>query len=110
MTKDLTESFLKECLMCPAFLIRFEKVPIDSILVIKEIIEKQANPHDTQKVKALAEDISKNGLKKPIVLLHLPNGEYKLIEGYHRYIACKSLGWKEIECRIQTEVKSTRKK
>jgi ParB family chromosome partitioning protein len=82
------------------------RFPIDSIRLYEDILQKQqADPCHMERVKVLAEDISKNGLQKPIVVLHLQNGEYKLMEGYHRYMACKSLGWKEIECSVKESIR-----
>ena len=78
----------------------------DSIKLYEDILQKQqADPCHMKRVKALAKDISKNGLQKPIEVLHLQNGEYKLMEGYHRYMACKLLGWKEIECYVKESIK-----
>lgn len=79
---------------------------IDSIRLHEDSLRTlQADPCYMKKVKDLAEDISKNGLKEPIELLHLQDGGYQLIEGYHRYMACKLLGWKEIECHVKESVK-----
>jgi ParB family chromosome partitioning protein len=81
------------------------RLPIDSIRLHEDTLQKQqANSHDTEKVKDLAENISKNGLQEPIRVILRQDGKYLLIEGYHRYMACKLLGWKEIECRVTKSV------
>lgn len=52
-------------------------------------------------IEALAASLKKDGLLQPIVVTKLENSPgYTIIAGERRYRASKSLGWKEIECRI----------
>lgn len=52
-----------------------------------------------ERIDKLKEDISKNGFKEPIILIYdkfSNGGEASIIEGNHRIIAAKELGFKEI--------------
>lgn len=54
-----------------------------------------------QKVEELIEDISKNGLKTPLMIHKIGTNFYEVVEGVHRLRALKRLGWKEVPCEIQ---------
>ena len=92
--------------MSKVFRITFDKIPLESIKLAPDIVLQQSTPEHRLRVENLAQDISKNGLQKPIVVLQQLNGEFKLIEGYHRYNACKSLGWEVIDCRIHIDARA----
>jgi hypothetical protein len=47
----------------------------------------------------LAEDIQKNGLKEPLIVV-LQEDSYLVVDGNHRLVVLRSLGWKEIPCYI----------
>lgn len=50
-------------------------------------------------LQKLADDIRKNGLNDPLIVER--NGDfYKVIDGNHRFIVLKMLGWKEIPCFV----------
>lgn len=49
-------------------------------------------------IEQLASSIRDLGLLNPITL----TTSYRLIAGYHRYLACKSLGWEDIPANIVT--------
>jgi hypothetical protein len=51
-------------------------------------------------VKELVEDITKNGLKEPLIVRKIGNNFYEVIEGVHRLRALKELRWKEVPCEI----------
>jgi len=81
------------------------KLALDSIMLDQAILLKQkAETNNEERIRNLAESISEIGLQNPIVVVHLQNGSYKLIEGYHRYMACKRLGHKEVNCRVKEAV------
>jgi ParB family chromosome partitioning protein len=65
---------------------------IDSIV----IGERKRQAHDVQ---ALAESIATLGLLQPIVVTP-KNGAYHLVAGYHRLLACRSLGWTTIDAIV----------
>jgi N6-adenosine-specific RNA methylase IME4 len=65
---------------------------IDSIT----IGERKRQAHDVQ---ALAESIATLGLLQPIVVTP-QNGAYHLVAGYHRLLACRSLGWTTIDAIV----------
>lgn len=56
-------------------------------------------PAAAEYVRELAEDIAKNGLKKPIEIHKIEAG-YEVVSGVHRLKAVKKLGWIEVECVI----------
>lgn len=65
-------------------------VGIDKI-VVGDRIRKEFG-----EIKELAEDIRENGLINPPVV----NKNYELLAGERRLLACKSLGWSQIEVRM----------
>jgi len=80
----------------------------------KQIVEKRSlsslQPHPQQaalfpplsdlELKALANDIERNGLQQPVEIL--PDGT--IICGHQRVAAAKLLGWAEIDCNIRTDL------
>ena len=66
--------------MSPVFGITFGKIPLNSIKLDPDIVLKQSIQEHKARVENLAQDISKNGLHTPIVVLQQLNGEFKLIE------------------------------
>jgi len=63
-----------------------------------------AMPNSRETIDKLKEDIAKNGFKEPIVLVYdkfSNDGEASIIEGNHRIIAAKELGFTEIPVRIE---------
>lgn len=61
--------------------------------------EQQPRQNRTHNVDELAESIKTDGLLNPIVVTRDGDG-YRIIAGERRYHALKSLGWKDVECRI----------
>lgn len=49
-------------------------------------------------IEQLADSIRELGLLNPITV----TTDYRLIAGYHRYLACKSLGWNDIPANVVT--------
>lgn len=72
------------------------KVRIEDIK-LKPSILKDNIPMSNEEFEGLKLDIKENGLKYPIVL----NQSLELIDGYHRYKACKELGFIEIDAEIR---------
>jgi len=68
------------------------KMPIEKI----EVDEKSRIRGELGELKSLQESIAKVGLLNPILV----DEERKLIAGYRRLLACKNLGWREIEVRV----------
>lgn len=68
------------------------KIPIENIKVDEEHrIRKELGD-----LKSLQESIQKIGLLNPILV----DEDYKLVAGSRRLVACKNLGWQEIEVRV----------
>ncbi|MBD3383306.1 hypothetical protein GF407_00125 [candidate division KSB1 bacterium] len=66
------------------------KVKIDDI-----IIGDRIRTSDIE-LDALVDSIRKAGLIQPVVI----NENYQLLSGYRRLMACKDLGWSEIDVRM----------
>jgi len=64
------------------------KVKIDEIIIGKRI------RRETGELEPLIESIRRHGLLNPVTLTR----DKRLIAGYRRIKAAKSLGWEEIEC------------
>lgn len=54
-----------------------------------------------ESIRELAQSIAQDGLLQPIGVVE-KNAKYEIIFGHRRYLACKSLGWRDIEARIIT--------
>lgn len=63
---------------------------------IEKVIVKDRIRKDFGDIEELAEDIRQNGLINPPVI----NKDNVLLAGERRLLACKALGWKEIEVRV----------
>lgn len=50
-------------------------------------------------VKEMADSIKEHGLLQPILVRPKEN-QFEIIAGCRRYLACKSLGWKQITCNV----------
>ncbi len=68
------------------------KIAVNHISVEKEERIRQ----DQGDIQALAESIRKVGLLNPIIV----DEKYRLVAGFRRLIACRVLGWEEIEARV----------
>lgn len=83
---------------------RVKKIPIAIIIVDRE--GRQRDRIDD--LKSLMESIKQNGLIQPIVVQALPpirdKSDYLLIAGERRLEACRLLGWKEISCRLMSDL------
>ena len=66
------------------------------IVLIGEITDPFEGKRDKKKVETLAEDISKHGLKCPLLV----DVEYVIIDGSHRLGALQKLGWKEVSIEV----------
>jgi hypothetical protein len=49
-----------------------------------------------ENIDKLKEDIFKNGFKEPIIVQYTNNGKASIVEGNHRYVAAKELGYDKI--------------
>ena len=62
------------------------------------------NPNNARKnsanINALSQSIAAIGLHQPIVVRPVGNGKYVVVAGMRRYLACQSLQWDEIECKV----------
>ncbi len=68
------------------------KVPMEKIVIDEEHRIRK----DPGNLAALTSSISRLGLLNPIVL----DEEYRLVAGHRRFMACRSLGWKEIDAHL----------
>jgi len=72
------------------------KVPLDSILEPAV----QLRPVNPRVVAELAKSIAGSGLLQP-VMVKPSNGKYALVFGFHRVLACRSLGWTEMPAIVK---------
>jgi ParB family chromosome partitioning protein len=49
----------------------------------------------------LRAEIAQKGLCEPIIIRSKGNDSYVVVDGYHRWLICRDLGYKEIPCIIQ---------
>lgn len=77
----------------PPYQWHFEMVPIDKIF-----------PKEIQNLTGLEElkaDIKKNGLKHNLTLrIDINDGTYHIVDGCHRIMALRKLGWTEVPCMV----------
>ena len=67
---------------------------------INRIKPNNYNPKTTEdhkdKYELIVEGIKQMGMKSPIDVRELDGGMWEIIDGFHRWTACKELGWKII--------------
>ncbi|MGD9671849.1 MAG: ParB/RepB/Spo0J family partition protein [Candidatus Nitrosocosmicus sp.] len=52
-------------------------------------------------IEELINSILQHGLLNPIIVREISGGDsYEIVSGLRRYLACKALGWKKIQCHI----------
>jgi ParB family chromosome partitioning protein len=72
------------------------KVPLDKIMPRP----LNCNELDDETFNGLMEDIKLNGLRYPVLVRQIGQESYELVDGEHRWLAAKRLGWKEIEAQV----------
>ena len=76
---------------------------------ISDIVSNPYQPRkyfEEEKIKELAQSISTYGLLQPIILTKAAEG-YQIAAGERRFLACSSLGWKEIPAIVREYQDST---
>lgn len=67
----------------------------------KQLDDEPEGTKLTQTIDGLAQNIAEHGLIHPITVRKIPEqGTYQIVAGERRYLACKSLGHAEIECKV----------
>jgi len=71
------------------------------LIQVSEIIENKYNPNemDDSSFQKLVLNIKRKGFRKPLEVRKV-NDKYIIIDGAHRFKACKQLGFKEVECIV----------
>jgi len=76
---------------------------------ISEIVSNPYQPRkffEEEKIRELAQSINTYGLLQPIILTKTEEG-YQIAAGERRYLACSSIGWKEIPAIVREYQDST---
>jgi len=73
-----------------------------TLIKIDLIAPNDWNPNIIQEdiLAKLRAEIRQKGLTQPITVRSSGNG-YEIVDGYHRWLICRDLGWQEIPCIIQ---------
>jgi ParB/RepB/Spo0J family partition protein len=71
------------------------------LIKVEDIIENEYNPNemDDGSFQKLVLNIKRKGFRKPLEVRKV-NDKYIIIDGAHRFKACKQLGHKEVECIV----------
>ena len=84
-------------------------IPACSLSRVSELNVRKdldAGSEDTD-IDGLAKSIADQGLLSPITVLMTPDGNYDLIIGQRRYLACKKLGWTSIPAIVRDSMDET---
>ena len=49
---------------------------------------------------SLMASVVKYGLNQPLLVMEMPGGRFRLLEGSRRLAAVKSLGWETVACQV----------
>lgn len=83
------------------------KVPLGIITIDIDKIIPSIHEHSKEKTRELREIIMREGITDPIIVMIHPDnriqGKYLIKDGNHRYHIAKSLGYKDILCRVVLE-------
>jgi ParB-like chromosome segregation protein Spo0J len=84
-----------ECFCCRGYYHEWVKVDVSPD---KLFSSRGWEPNEFEKlyVERLADDISKNGMKHPIVINEL----YHILDGHNRHAVAKMMNWETIECSM----------
>ncbi|WP_421662699.1 ParB N-terminal domain-containing protein [Lysinibacillus telephonicus] len=66
-------------------------------------IKLETNYRNKEKDISLELDITKQGLKVPLIVEEESNNQYVLVDGYRRYYALKFLGMKDAMCSVEEQ-------
>ncbi|MCF7798983.1 ParB/RepB/Spo0J family partition protein [Candidatus Woesearchaeota archaeon] len=71
------------------------------LIQVSEIIENEYNPNemDDNSFQKLVLNIKRKGFRKPLEVRKIDD-KYVIIDGVHRFKACKQLGFTEVECIV----------
>lgn len=80
----------------------YASVPIE--LLFADPAFQRVGSASQRKINQLAKDFDPNMMDSIRVVAHDENKMFSIIDGYHRYMACKILNKSEINCEILTDV------
>ncbi|OGX24452.1 MAG: hypothetical protein A3J51_01170 [Omnitrophica WOR_2 bacterium RIFCSPHIGHO2_02_FULL_45_21] len=72
------------------------------LIELNKITPNEYNPNVVSDdiLAKLRAEIGQKGVCVPIIVRRWGNDGYKIVDGYHRWLICRDLGWREIPCII----------
>ena len=80
-------------------------IPVKAIAVSRLNIRKDLDAgQEDATLDGLAQSIRDHGLLSPVTVRDRGEGQYELIAGQRRYLACRQLGWDTIPATVRTDL------
>jgi len=85
-----------------------KEIPIDQIRVSALNTRKDLGAgNEDSSIEDLAGSIKEKGLLSPVMVRLTRSGDYEIIAGQRRFLACQKLGWSNIPALIRSDVEDT---
>jgi len=85
-----------------------KEIPIDQIRVSVLNTRKDLGAgNEDSSIEDLAGSIKEKGLLNPVMVRLTSSGDYEIIAGQRRFLACQKLGWSNIPALIRSDVADT---
>jgi|GEM_PF-884164 len=80
-------------------------IPVDDLILSKQNIRKNLDDgQEDSRIENLAGSIAKLGLRQALEVRQVSDHQYEIVAGQRRYLACKQLGFDNVECVILEDV------
>lgn len=85
-----------------------KEIPIGQVRVSTLNTRKDlAAGNEDSSVEDLAASIREKGLLNPVMVRPTPDGDYEIIAGQRRFLACQKLGWAQIPALVRSQIMDT---